>query len=185
MKDEPHKRNAFRIDDELIIKHRVATLEDVKNINLTVEQVVDSKLEIRHLFNTLDLQISSIKVNLEFKYGELSKYLQTLEKKINILAAVISKDNGEPQEEPQTVNLSETGLAFETNTQYKDNSFIKMEITLQPQYHIIPIIAQVTKVIEKNNTNIIATQFVHIRAADQQALARHIMRKQTEILKQQ
>ena len=119
----------------------------------------------------------------------VGEILGLFDKKISLIEnMVIHNDDIENSiTETQNVNLSASGMSFESNTPINEDVKLKMELVLFPEYHFIPIYAKVVDCRKKMDDNLyrynIAVDFVGICDSDQEIIMQHVLSRQAKQLK--
>ena len=121
----------------------------------------------------------------------VGEILGLFDKKISLIESMILH-NGDKESsitETQQVNLSASGMSFESNTPINEDVNLKMELVLYPEYQFIPLYAQVIDCRKKMDDNLyrfsIAVDFVGICESDQETIMQHVLRKQSSVLKKE
>ena len=121
----------------------------------------------------------------------VAEILGLFDKKMSLMQSMImhNDDRENSITETQIVNLSASGISFESNTPINEDVTLKMEIVLFPEYQFIPVYARVVDCRRKMDDNLyrfnVAVNFVGICESDQEIIMQHVLSKQAALLKQE
>ena len=76
------------------------------------------------------------------------------------------------------ITISEGGLAFRTSTQYANDSYIAVQITLLPNHQSLVLFCRVINCSQVTDGFNIALSFVNLTDGDRQIIAKHIIQLQ-------
>lgn len=173
-----NRRQYFRIDDTAYIE--ISPLVGAE----TVAEHFDIGLEFGLIaeFQTLDVESKHLLHSIAEKDKNVGQYLHVLNKKLDALsrALALSKQNLTKQH-IQDINLSEGGLAFTQAHKFRDGQSIAIKLILLPSYSGLLLEGKVLCSVEKDDGIEIHIEYTDIIEAHQQLIARHIMRKQSQM----
>ena len=175
-------RNAFRIDIELDIVYRLASMDEL-NSPIYEFDLSDNSTNVQLLktLEGLNQEAAELLGEITLFHKGIASYLMILDNKIKLLAkAIISSHNKDKSNNTRKLtNLSETGIAFNTNEQFNKGDILRIQMVLQPGFHEITAYGKVVASnINSENNYTTAMQFDKLQAASRQLLSRYILSKQ-------
>ena len=185
------RRRFFRINDKVSLKYRVVQNVDIETEIKRSEHEKNNLAELKSAFNCIEAKIMSKMDRVEEVSPLVAEILGLFDKKLSLLQSMImhNDDHDNSITETQTVNLSASGIAFESNTPINEDATLKMEIILFPEYQFIPVYARVVDCKKKMDDNLyrfnIAVDFIGICDSDQEMIMQHVLSKQAATLKKE
>jgi len=185
------RREYFRIDDRIALDYRVIDEADVEALLEKINAGVPDKFMAASSFAATSRQICHLLHRLQSESPELVRCLQAIDQKLNTLAQLfVAEEIGIETRPAREVNISAGGLAFRAQHQAKIGDLLEMRMVLLPSLMGILTIARVVKCERINDGNLqfpwrIAVTYEHIRESDRELLVRHIMMRETEMLRAQ
>ncbi|HHO68245.1 MAG TPA: PilZ domain-containing protein [Gammaproteobacteria bacterium] len=185
------RREFFRIDDQIALEYRVIGEADVEAIRNKIEAAVPDKFMTASSFAATSRQIGHLLHRLQAQSPELVRCLQAIDQKLNTLAQLFVAEEMKLETQPtREVNISAGGLAFRSQQQIPVGELLEMRMVLLPSLMGILTVARVVKCEHVNDGQLqfpwrIAVTYEHIRESDRELLVRHIMARETELLRAQ
>lgn len=142
--------------------------------------------ENKNILNRNKRRSFRINDEMELFYRQVSA-----EEKKNLILKIYDNEvysaceNNLSEQDSQTIDISDTGLAFFSMDEYKIETILKIQITLRPVFYEIPAFGKVVYVVRQNNGYRIGVEFIKILKSDKHALTRHIFHRQSEEIRQQ
>jgi len=183
------RRRYFRINDKVSLKYRVVQGIDVETEIKRTEHEQNNLAELTHAFNCIEAKIMSKMGRVEEVSPLVAEILGLYDKKLSLIESMIlhNEDKEDSITETQNVNLSASGMAFESNTPINEDVNLKMELVLFPEYQFIPVYARVVDCKKKMDDNLyrfnVAVDFVGICESDQEIIMQHVLSRQAKQLK--
>ena len=132
----------------------------------------------------IDQEHNNVLRGLAEQNRELGVYLKNINRKIELIAnALAVVDQTQQKQTPQTVSISETGLAFTTELDLAQGSFVALELILLPQHTGLALYGEVLAK-RDDKTGLTVVSFARLRDSDRQVLARYILQVQIAAKKQ-
>ena len=184
------RRRYFRINDTVSLKYRVVQDIDIETEIKRTELEQNNLAELKNAFNCIQAKIMTKMERLEEVSPVVAEILGLFDKKISLIESMImhNDDDKNAITETQQVNLSASGISFESNTPINVDVNLKMELVLFPEYQFIPVYAKVVDCRKKVDDNLyrfnIAVDFIGISETDQETIMQHILSQQAKQLKQ-
>jgi len=185
------RRRYFRINDKVSLKYRVVQGIDIETEIKRTEYEKNNLADLKNAFNCIEAKIMSRMGRVEEVSPLVAEILGLFDKKLSLIESMImhNDDKDNSITETQHVNLSASGMSFESNTPINDGVKLKMELVLFPEYQFIPLYARVVDCRKKMDDNLyrfnIAVDFVGICESDQEIIMQHILSRQAKLLKKE
>lgn len=186
MSDE--RRRYFRIEDEIILSwHSITPEEKNKGVARFARGEVEYP-DLAGMYLGLEADLSDMIQAVAAKDPNISNALELINRKLNLFIKKMPLDQLTQtllDEIPQPVNISASGLSFETAYQKTPGEDLKVEMVLLPEKFYILCYAVVIDCVplEKTSTYRMNVDFVTMRDEDTERLVQHIMRKEVEFLR--
>ena len=176
------RRRYFRIDDEIGLRYRLLTLEEVVDFNEGRLPIEDSETAI------LDRQITVLLEAVRIQSPEVCELIDLLNQKISILGGAQSSSNVPAMSPPVGVNLSACGVAFECTSMMRSGEILLLDILLNGSQLHFPVLGRIVacdKVVARNGGQVYLTRvdFEQVDDASQELLVQHVVRQQGRLLK--
>lgn len=185
------RRRYFRINDKVSLKYRVVQGMDIDAEIIRTEHEQNTLAEMKNAFNCIEAKIMSKMTLIEETNPLVAEILGLFDKKLSLMESMIlHKDDQENSiTDTQNVNLSASGMSFESNTPINEDVNLKMELILFPEYQFIPLYARVIDCKKKMDDNLyrfnIAVNFIGISESDQETIMQHVLSRQAATLKKE
>ncbi len=183
------RRRYFRINDKVSLKYRVVQGIDVDTEIKRTEHEQNNLAEIKNAFNCIEAKIITKMGRIEEVSPLVAEVLSLYDKKLSLIESMIlhKEDEENSITETQQINLSASGMSFESNTPINEDVNLKMELILFPEYQFIPLYACVVDCKKKMDDNLyrfnISVEFVGICESDQETIMQHVLSRQTASIK--
>jgi hypothetical protein len=179
------RREYFRIEDQLILRYRVVPRDAVGNSpperHFDNSDVFELLRELRHI----DHEHNNVLRSLAEQNRELGLYLKNVNRKIELVAsALASLDQAQQGQAPQSVSISESGLAFVVDPHLAVGATVALELMLLPQHTGLALYGEVVMNRDEPPARTVVT-FLRLRESDRQILAKHILQVQIAAKRQQ
>jgi PilZ domain len=182
---EQERRNFYRIQDQVGLSY--STLTEAEFLSGAYRNAIaDDPFILLSELNKLDTENYVHLRNLSHHQREIAEYFDVINRKIRLLArAIMSEDEKSLHSPTHEVNISAGGISFPTAEILTLETLLDMRIVLFPSMMGIQAIAKIIHVTADctSEPNWVSAQFVEIGDADQQALVKHVLRRQSEALK--
>lgn len=188
MKEE--RRRYFRVDDFMGVSYRCIGSEEA---GAFVEQAKknDGTFDLTANF---DNRIQTLLDACKIQAPMAAELIDLMNKKLNFIMAQMDIDaNGMHKLacSPRPVNVSACGIAFANEEVLEQGQLLQLDIILQPSDLHIAVIAQVIECVHLDEKQaagelscFMRLNFTEINSYDQELLIQHVVKRQSEILKQ-
>jgi hypothetical protein len=172
------RREYFRVEDQLILRYREIPRSAVGDApaerHFDNSEVFELLRELRHI----DHEHNNVLRALAEQNRELGLYLKNVNRKIELVAnALASLDQVQQGQTPQSVSISESGLAFSTNPHLAVGATVALELILLPQHTGLALYGEVVMNRDEPPARSVVS-FLRLRESDRQILAKHILQVQ-------
>ncbi|MDH5394385.1 MAG: PilZ domain-containing protein [Gammaproteobacteria bacterium] len=178
MTEKPsERREYFRITDQAIVSLNTISAEQ----SLAPLLNTHSSFIIRSDINALELVNQALARKIKRSDPDLSQYFDVINKKIELIASNIIRSSAEfLARKPIDINLSASGIAIQTDTEYSVGDHVSIQLLLLPEYNGIICLGQIKQINKENNSSHVAIDFTEMREADRELIIKHTMSKQLE-----
>ena len=185
---EEERRSFFRIDDLIHLSYRVMNAEDLPGGPEALERSVADSFSVMPNLNALSQQMAASLHKIEQRDPDVANYLKSIDQKIEMLGrAFLAKDTGITDKPARPVNLSAGGLALRVGEVLEAGAILEIKMLLLPSFTGILTYGTVVscEAIEPDQQNgyCLRIGFSHMRDVDRDALIRHLLRRQADLLR--
>ncbi|MCU7906311.1 MAG: PilZ domain-containing protein [Candidatus Thiodiazotropha sp. (ex Epidulcina cf. delphinae)] len=188
-KSPDERREFFRIDDSIQVSYRVITAEELPD-SIDDHLYGDDRFTVMTRLQAISQHLPAPLHRIEQRDPDVADYLKVLDEKINLLGqSFLAGEQGLLDRPSQSVNLSAGGLAMDITESLQEGDLVEIKLLLLPTYTGVVAYGEVVGVDDSTEGGVdypyhIRINFNLIRNSDQDALIRHIMRRQGEMLRQ-
>lgn len=181
------RREFFRIDDSIRVSYKVI---EAASVPVDIEERVNNdRFSVMTRLQAISQHLSAAFHRIEQRDPDVADYLKALDEKVNLLGQSFLTEEKDLLTQPtRAVNLSAGGLAMDVADEMAVGDFVEIKLLLLPSYTGVLAYGEVVSV-EVNSRpqegypQHVRINFTLIRSVDQDALIRHIMRRQGEMLR--
>ncbi len=187
MSASENRREGFRLDDKIKLHVKVADQEYLAGILENFESFRMRYCLKSHLRNQTEVRLPKL-MKIRKRDPEIAEYLKHLEMQIEQLAARLSNDSDmeyDVNNLETPVNLSSSGLRFNSNQNYEVGQHLELGMVLSTSGTQLVAIAEVLRVdtceqktSEGSPRFLVSTYYTHIHAEDTEAIIRHMAKLQ-------
>ena len=185
------RRNFFRINDRVSLKYRVIQNDEVEAEIQSNQNEQNELAELRIAFNNLDQRIQDKLERVQKTSPILGDVLSLFDKKLGLMQNVLLQggDYKELLTNLTEVNLSASGMSFESRTPINEDTNLKLDMVLFPEYLYLPLRARVVNCRKKIDDTLyrfqVCVAFRDMSSGTQEEIMQHVLSKQSEELQQQ
>lgn len=182
------RREFFRIDDSIQVSFRKIDADSVPtDID---ERMQNDRFSVMTRMQAISQHLSASLHRIEQRDPDVADYLKALDEKVNLLGQTFLAEEQEMIGEPtRSVNLSAGGLAMDVAEEMTPGDLVEIKLLLLPSYTGVLAYGEVVGVEANSHSQQdypyhVRINFSLIRPTDQDALIRHILRRQGEMLRE-
>jgi c-di-GMP-binding flagellar brake protein YcgR len=185
--DGAERRRYFRIDDEIVLSYQQVPAGEVPEHHTFREHEPDVFSLASHL-ELLSAESATLLRRIERDDPVLGDYLRFLEQKIDLIARSLLANEEEFRLSPaQRVNLSAAGLSFLCTDEFAAGAVLELKLILPPALIGIRAYGRVVYCRYRGGdapSYQIGVDFIGLRDQDRDLLIRHIIKKQSQQLRE-
>ena len=195
MTDETHaslddeRRRFFRIEDLMHLSYREI---DNAELNRKVELLEKGMVEhfmINSSLTAITADMAATLRKVEATDPDVAAYLKSLDRKIDLVGkAFMAEDVSVSENKAAPVNISASGIAFDTEEPLKEGTNVELKMLLMPSFTGIltygKVVGNDKSEVDGKAVNQVRIDFTHLREEDRDMLIRHVIRKQGDMLRE-
>jgi len=186
---EQDRREYFRVDDSVSLSFQVVPESSLEVRLERLEKGLDDEFTVMANLAAISQEMTGTLRKIEGGSPDTARYLKALDKKIDLLGHAFVAWSSDLSDQPvDTVNLSASGIAFHTPEPIAVGADIELKLLL-PSFTGLLIYGEVVaceKVDDPpgNAPYRARVNFTHLREHDRDLLIRHVLKRQSEMLRQ-
>jgi len=187
--DASERRNFFRIDDSVSMSYHPVPEEEVEDRLRRMESEVAGNFTVMSSLSSINQNMAGILHRIEKDTPDVADYLKAINQKIEVLGrALLSADTELTEKPAQPVNLSASGLAFYSEEPIEPGLVLELRLLL-PSFTGIITYGEVIGCDRVENEApgfpyFSRINFLHMREKDRDLLIRHVIKRQSDMLRQ-
>lgn len=185
---DEERRRFFRIEDDICLEVSIVTEQEYTNAPQLLANIKQSAFSLSASFATINHDHLPMMNSIRSSYPEIAQYLDLMNRKMDSLSQYLLDEALPcPDKNKVKVNISASGLAFESSQTYRLNQPLKLRLVLLPEKIGIEVFGRVvnTQVIPgTDNKTQLSVDFEYLRNEDQELLIKHNLNKQMQELRE-
>jgi hypothetical protein len=180
-RDDIDQRDYYRIRDSVHIEYQIVPKEQVFAVPPVPAYEVTPRFTLLRDMYEIELEANQLLRSLTDSDRKLGAFLSTVNRRLEMMAKILSAE--EPrQNAAENVMLSEGGIAFQLDELLQTGAYLGMRLLFHPSLLGLAVYGEVKycRLTEKGAHYTAGAQFVRMDSADEQLLARHIIRLQAD-----
>ncbi len=186
--DDEERRRFFRIEDEICLEVSVVTEQEYDNALQELTKVQQSPFALSATFASINHAHLPMMNSIRSSFPEIAQYLDLMNKKIdNLSQHILDEELPCSDKNMQKVNLSASGIAFDSTQAYSMNQPLMLRMVLLPEKIGLEVFGRVVNTQsfpDSGNSVHISVDFEHIRTDDQELMIKHNLNKQMQELRE-
>lgn len=186
------RRNFFRIDDTVRLSVRRVPAEELDNRLDRLEHDLAGNFTVMSSLAAITAQMTVGLRRIENRDPDLAAYLRAIDHKIEVIGrAFIAQEPELAAEKGLPVNLSAGGMCAGVDERYEPGELLEIRMLLFPSFTGLMIYGTVVDSgpapCEQSSgafRNLVRIEFTHIREQDRELLIRHLLRRQSDQLRE-
>jgi len=185
---DEERRRFFRIEDEIYLEVTVVNEQDYKIAPQELATVQQSAFALSATFASMNHNHLPMMNSIRAGYPEIAQYLDLMNRKLDSLSQHLLEEQLPCSGENKIkVNISASGISFESDQTYSINQPLMLRLVLLPEKIGIEVFGRVVNtqaMTESDNKTQISVDLEHIRNEDQELLIKHNLNKQMQELRE-
>lgn len=186
--ENQERRRFFRIEDTVNLFYKVIDDENVSDLSYVSDDVL-SNSSLAAVLDAISQEARIIGFRLEKKEPEIFEYLKLMDAKINMIAqAVTMQGNHFGEHDTRDVNISASGLAFNTDEELKAGQFLEIKMMLTSCMAVIVVYAKVIySLYDEDNEDCpyhVGVDYINMKDEDRELLIKHVVKKQMQQIRE-
>ncbi len=188
---EQDRRKFFRIEDSVSLSFRPVAPGDLAAKLRRLEGDQDSDFTVMSSLASISQEMAGIMHRIEVALPDVGRYLKALDGKIDLLGRAFLAGNADlTNQRARPVNLSASGMAFSTTEAISIGTILEIKLLLLSSFTGILTYSEVVGCEQQPSTEAepvfqIRVNFTHLRENDRDVLIRHILKRQSALLRAQ
>lgn len=186
---EDERRRFFRIEDLVNLTYEIIDENTLAEKVSLLEKGMIEQFMVMSSLSAITSEMSATIHKIETDHPDTAAYLKALDKKIDLIGKAFMLDEVRAREnQAAAVNLSASGIAFNTNDKLKTGDHVELKIMLMPSCTGILTYGEIVAC-EKHTDSTghqyqVRINFSHLRDEDRDMLIKHVIRKQGDMLRE-
>lgn len=184
---EDERRRYFRIDDRIGLRYRVVPPERLAEEVGRLLGGTPDRIAMAASFATASQQMRHAAEKVRRDQPELGSYLESLNEKVDTLIRLLAiSDHDLPDHPTHQVSISGSGLAFHQPTALEEGTALELTLVLFPSLLALRAFGAVAgcQPAATGTEHLIVVDFTHIRESDRELIIRHVLQRQSILLRE-
>ncbi|HHH39817.1 MAG TPA: PilZ domain-containing protein [Sedimenticola sp.] len=188
---EEERRQYFRVEDEVSLRYQPVAAEELAAKLVRMERGAEREFTVLSSLAAITSEMSGVLRKVDAEMPEVARYLKAMDRKIELLGrALLAQTSDIAEQHAKAVNLSASGMAFQAPEPLSVGAMLELKLLLYPTYTGILIYAEVVacermEAPDANGACRVRVNFTHLRESDRDLLIRHVLQRQSEMLRRQ
>lgn len=186
------RRNFFRIDDTVRMSIRRVPREDLQSRLDRLEHDLAGNFTVLSSLSAITAQMAAGLRRIENRDPDLAAYLRAIDQKIEVIGrAFITSEPDLVSQVAKPVNLSAGGMCAGVDEHYDAGTELEIRLLLFPSFTGLMIYGTVVDCSTQEHdpstegfSHLLRIEFTHIREQDRELLIRHLLRRQSDLLRE-
>jgi hypothetical protein len=187
------RRNYFRIDDTVRLSLARVARDELDERVERLEQDLAGNFTVMSSLSAITSQMTVGLRRIENRDPDLAAYLRAIDQKIEVIGrAFIAQESEAVTEHAVPVNLSAGGMCVGTDEDFSPGDPLEIRMLLFPSFNGLMIYGTVIDSEPPTQAHgeeaqrfrqLVRVEFTHIREQDRELLIRHLLRRQSDQLR--
>lgn len=185
------RRQFFRIEDSIHLRYQQVPVEALNGRLQRLEQEFESNFTVVSALAAITQRMAGVLHRIDSMRPDIASYLKSLDEKIEVLGrAFLLQDSDIADHPAHAVNLSATGMAFHAEEPVELGELLELRILLLPSFTGILTYGEVVGCDEISAEDeslpyAVRVSFSHLRENDRDVLIRHVVKRQSAMLRKE
>ena len=182
------RRHYFRIEDEVHLEYRRLSDAEYATIQAMPEAEREGSCSLVAQLRGLTTQANNLLVNIRKNQPDIAQYLALMDKKMELISRQLAGQQSQSLQADTPVNISAGGIGFPCAEALEPGTPLELSITFLPSMLCIRAYGRSAHCDDHHSTDparpyCIGVEFTLISEMEQDALMRHILARQSEMLR--
>ncbi|MGR8921773.1 MAG: PilZ domain-containing protein [Gammaproteobacteria bacterium] len=188
---ESERRRYFRITDRALVKYRVLADEALDDERRFVFLNEVRAANLHGALMGIDIRLGDLFEVVRNESKATAEALELMNRKLTLLERVVAMETSTKspidyrENAPLDVSLSGGGMAMPSEERLEPGTHLAIDLVLLPSNHPMRVIGRVVECSATERGTTLSVEFVDMREEDRDVLIQHIVRKQSEELRQE
>jgi c-di-GMP-binding flagellar brake protein YcgR len=182
------RRRFFRIEDTINLYYRVIDEQQLAQLSQVSNDIL-STCSLAAALDVFNQEARVIAPRVERSAPEVYEYLKIIDDKIELIAQAIMRQNSDLTDHAsRNVNLSATGIAFESEDKLEPGTLLEIKMMLTSCMAVIIAYAKVIYC-KPNKDNpefpyFVGVDYINLKDEDREILIKHVVKRQMEQIRE-
>ncbi len=183
------RRGYFRIEDAISLSYQTVAPDLLDKKLEQLESGLDTDFTVMSSLALITQEMAGVLRKIDVQSPDMARYLSALDRKIDLLGRALLVQTSDLSEQPaRAVNISASGMSFSASDPLVVGSMLELKLLLLPTFTGVLTYSEVISCARENFPSEIAgyrirVNFTHLREADKDVLIKHVLHRQSEILR--
>ena len=188
------KRRFYRIDDSVSLSYKTISEADLDEALASAKLSSGRRQKQLSALAELDGRINAMLLDIDDQLPEVATVLKLLNRKIHIVGQMSDNPESSGDEDAiprptHQISLSASGVSFHAPTSVRVHDCLELSLTLFPEYYFIKAFGRVVSCRDAlpsspDFNKLVAVDFVYLDEDDQDYIMSHVLKKQSELLRE-
>jgi len=184
------RRRYYRVEDEVALSYRVLEGAEVDAALERFTPGFEDTMALAATFATTGGEMRRALDAVKRSAPEVATYLEGLNTKLDILGRMLAaRESGLPSSPTHLVSLSASGISFDVTRPITPGSLLELKLLVFPSHICLLTLGAVVSCRPLPETQAdfrfrVGIDFAYIRDTDRETLIRHVVQKQSQLLRQ-
>lgn len=189
---DKERRTHFRLPNNVLIEYRLVNDEELRQFLSDEGNIRTDEIDLTYQLDQISRQLTPLLINIRQESPAVSQYLDLLNKKVDMLASMLSFEKFKMDadqgifEITETLDISEGGLSFYSRNQFSLDDILYCKLAIVGYRLGMETYGKVVRCAADENSDgySIGLELPYLKELDKKNLTRYIFDKQREQLRQ-
>jgi len=186
---ESDRRSFFRVHDRVALRVRALDEEALAGVIEAKEAEARSPDSLASAFAAANVQMKHGIDKCKRDFPEVAACLEGLNAKVDLLVRMlVANDNDLPDRPTHRINLSASGLSYRSWEPLQAGTPLELKVLFFPSFLFLHVFGRVVRCHDEGEDpegrHQIAVEFTHIGEDDRELLIRHVLQRESAILRE-
>ena len=184
MTEHNERRQYYRIEDRVPMKlTRLNESQAIPDIS-QLEREIPSSFRLMNMLQEIESEASITLSSLQTSNPAIAEYLRSLNKRLDLIGGYIAEQEFSKVQQNESLSLSGNGFRTHSEEEFKENSILLVEMLLPNSQTGIHCYGKVIEGRQDGSRYSIAVTCQAIREADREAIIKHVIRQESQLIRQ-